>query len=169
MSAFFAQWCNWHLPPRKRKPKAAKPQIVCQWGKLLRQHGRIHATAYSEASPLQSPRDWVKTTAVALLCPFPSSEMKNPEDFFFHIREKCFQGRDFAPEGWLYCCERSEGCNRNPRSKVPPEDTLLSEMEQKSKGLFFISDVGWDYLLFYTEFLQRLSVLNCGLYSLCSL
>ena len=35
-------------------------------------------------------------------------------------------------------------------SKVPPEDTLLSEMEQKSKGLFFISDVGWDFLLFYT-------------------
>ena len=44
-------------------------------------------------------------------CLFPSSEMKNPEDFFFHIREKCFQGRDFAPEGWLYCSERSEGCN----------------------------------------------------------
>ena len=27
-------------------------------------------------------------------------------------------------------------------SKVLPEDTLLSEMEQKSKGLFSISDVG---------------------------
>ena len=38
-------------------------------------------------------------------------------------------------------------------SKVPPEDTLLSEMEQKSKGLFFISDVGCDFLSFYTEFL----------------
>ena len=25
-----------------------------------------------------------------LQCPFPSSEMKNPEDFFFYIREKCF-------------------------------------------------------------------------------
>ena len=32
-------------------------------------------------------------------------------------------------------------------------------MEQKSKGLFFISDVGWDFLSFYTEFLQRLSVI----------
>ena len=38
-------------------------------------------------------------------------------------------------------------------SKIPPEDTLLSEMEQNSSGLFFISDVGWDFLLFYTEFL----------------
>ena len=31
-------------------------------------------------------------------CPFPSSEMKNPEDFFFHLREKCPRGRGFAPE-----------------------------------------------------------------------
>ena len=37
-------------------------------------------------------------------------------------------------------------------SKIPPEDTVLSEMEQKSKGLFFISDVGWDFHLFFTEF-----------------
>ena len=145
MSAFFAQWCNWHLPPRKRKTKAAKPQIVCQWGKLLRQHGRIHATAYSEASPLQSPRDWVKTTAVALLCPFPSSEMKNPEDFFFHIRAKCFQERDFAPEGWLYCCERSEGCNSNPREQNPSRGHTSVWDGTKISGTFFISDVGWDF------------------------
>ena len=61
--------------------------------------------------------------------------------FFIHIREKRFQGQDFASEGWLYCSEGSEGCNRNPREhRVPPKDTLLSEMELKSKGLFFISD-----------------------------
>ena len=44
-------------------------------------------------------------------------------------------------------------------SKATPKGTLLSEIEQKSKG-FFISDVGWDFLSFYTEFLQRLSVSN---------
>jgi len=42
-------------------------------------------------------------------------------NFFFHIREKCFQGRDFAPEGWLYCSEQSEGCYRNPREQNPAQ------------------------------------------------
>ena len=37
---------------------------------------------------------------------------------------------------------------------------FLPDMEQKSRGLFFLSDVGGDFLLFYTEFLQHLSVLN---------
>ena len=45
--------------------------------------------------------------------------------------------------------------------------TLLSEIEQKSKG-FFISDVGWDFLSFYNEFLQRLSLLNWPLHSAAS-
>ena len=40
-------------------------------------------------------------------------------------------------------------------SKATPKGTLLSEIEQKSKG-FFISDVGWDFISFYAEFLQRL-------------
>ena len=44
-------------------------------------------------------------------------------------------------------------------SKATPKGTLLSEIEQKSKQ-FFISDVGWDFLSFYTELLQRLSVLK---------
>ena len=51
-------------------------------------------------------------------------------------------------------------------SKATPKGTLLSEMEQKSLRSegnlrdFSISDVRWDFLSFYTEFLQRLSVLN---------
>ena len=86
--------------------------------------------------------------------------------FFFLLREKCFRGWDFAPEGRLYCPERSEGCNIDPReqsstqgSKVLPEGKLLSEKEQKSEG-FYISEVGWYFLSLDTEFLSRLSVLG---------
>ena len=52
--------------------------------------------------------------------PFHHRKWKIPK-IFFHIREKYFQ--------------------------VPPEDTLLSEMEQKSKGLFF-SFLMLDWTLF---------------------
>ena len=86
--------------------------------------------------------------------------------FFFLLREKFFRGWAFAPEGRLYCPERSEGCNIDPReqrptqgSKVQPKGILLSEKEQKSKG-FYISEVGWYFLSLYTEFLSRLSVLG---------
>ena len=42
-------------------------------------------------------------------------------------------------------------------SKVPPEDTLLSEKEEKSE-VFFISDVGWYFLSFYSALPHCLSV-----------
>ena len=91
-------------------------------------------------------------------CPFPSSEMKNSEVFFCSISGRSISKGETLLLRVDFTAPRvvieAQG------SKIPPEDTLLSEMEQKSKGLFFISDVGWDFLLFYTEFLQRLSVLN---------
>ena len=57
--------------------------------------------------------------------------MKKPEDFFFHIREKCFKGWDFAPKGWLNAPNEARAVIETQGSKVPPEDTLLSEMEKK--------------------------------------
>ena len=69
--------------------------------------------------------------------PFPHRKWKIPKKFF-HIREKCFQEQDFAPEGWLYYSERSEGCNRNPRDG------------KKSLGLF-ISDDGKRYFWWFSN------------------
>ena len=54
--------------------------------------------------------------------------------FFFLLREKCFRRLDFAPEGRLYCPERSEGYNKG--SKVTPEDTLLFEKDEKVWGFY---------------------------------
>ena len=79
--------------------------------------------------------------------------MKNPEDFFFHIREHVSKGGTLLPKVGFTAPSEARAIIENQESKVPPEDTLLSEMEQKSNGFFFISDVGWDFLLFYTKFL----------------
>ena len=69
--------------------------------------------------------------------------------FFFHLREKCPRGRGFAPEGWLYS-RACEGCNKTQGSKATPKGTLLSEIEQKSKGfLHFWCGMGLSFLLYW--------------------
>ena len=70
--------------------------------------------------------------------------------FFFHIRENCFQERTLLTRVGITALSEARAVIETQGSKIPPEDTLLSEMEQNSRGLFFISDVGWDFLLFYT-------------------
>ena len=79
--------------------------------------------------------------------------MKKPEDFFSISGRSVSKGRTLLPRVGFTAPSEARAVIETQGSKVPPEDTLLSEMEQKSKGLFFISDVGWDFLLFYTEFL----------------
>ena len=69
------------------------------------------------------------------------------------MREKCFQGGTLLPRVVFTAPSEASAIIETQGSKVPPNDTLMSEMEQKSKGLFFIYDVGWDFILFYTEFL----------------
>ena len=86
-------------------------------------------------------------------CLFPSSEMKNPEDFFSISGRSVSKGGTLLPRVGFTAPSEARAVIETQGSKVPPEDTLLSEMEQKSKGLFFISDVGCDFLSFYTEFL----------------
>ena len=87
-------------------------------------------------------------------CPFPSSEMKNSEDFFCSISGRSIsKGETLLLRVDFTAPSDGRAVIEAQVSKVLPEDTLLSEMEQKSKGLFFISDVGCDFLSFYTEFL----------------
>ena len=84
--------------------------------------------------------------------------MKNPEDFFSISGRSVPEGGALLPRVG-FTPELARAVIETQGSKATPKGTLLSEIEQKSKG-FFISDVGWDFLSFYTEFLQRLSVLN---------
>ena len=91
--------------------------------------------------------------------------MKNPEDFFSISGRSVSKGGTLLPRVGFTAPSEVRAIIETQGSKVPPEDTLLSKIEHKSKGLFFISDVGWIFLLFYTELLQRLSV-QIGLYSL---
>ena len=73
--------------------------------------------------------------------------MKHPEDFFPS------QGEVSPRVGFTPELERAE--IETQGSKATPKGTLMSEIEQKSKG-FFIYDVEWDFISFYAEFLQRL-------------
>ena len=79
---------------------------------------------------------------------------ENPEDFFpyqgeaFPRAELCSRGLSL-----LLRAKRGRSVIETQGSKVRPLETLLSEMEKKSKGHFFISDVGWNFLLVYIEFL----------------
>ena len=64
--------------------------------------------------------------------------------FLFHIREKCLsvsKGGTLLPRVGFTAPSEARAVIETQESKVPPEDTLFS-----------ISDVGWDFLLFYTEF-----------------
>ena len=79
--------------------------------------------------------------------------MKNSEDLFCSISGRSIsKGETLLLRVDFTAPSKARVVIETQGSKIPPEDTLLSEMEQKSKGLFFISDVGWDFLLFYTEF-----------------
>ena len=94
--------------------------------------------------PMISSTGYLKITGPVMSLSIIGNEKSRR--FFFHIR-----GGTLLP---MVCFTTpSEAVIETQGSKVPHEDTLLSQMEQNSKGLFFISDVGWDFLLFYTEFL----------------
>ena len=59
--------------------------------------------------------------------------------FLFHIREKCLsvsKGGTLLPRVGFTAPSEARAVIETQESKVPPEDTLLSEMEQKS-GTFF--------------------------------
>ena len=79
--------------------------------------------------------------------------MKNPKDFFSISGRSVPKGGTLLPRVGFTAPSEARAVIGTHGSKVPPDNTLMSKMEQKSKGLFFISDVGWDFLLFYTEFL----------------
>ena len=78
--------------------------------------------------------------------------MKYPEDFFSISGRSVSKGGTLLPRVGFTAPSEARAVIETQGSKISPEDTLLSEMEQKSKGLFFISDVGWDFHLFFTEF-----------------
>ena len=79
--------------------------------------------------------------------------MKNPADFF-SISGRCVsKGGTLLPRVGFTAPSKARAVIETRGSKIPPKDTLLSETEQKSKELFFVPDVGWDFLFFYTEFL----------------
>ena len=82
------------------------------------------------------------------LCPFSSSEMKKPEDFFSISGISVSKGGTLLKRVGFTAPSEERAVIETQGSKVPPEDLLLSEMEQKSKGLFFISDIGSDFLPF---------------------
>ena len=78
--------------------------------------------------------------------------MKKPEDFFSISGRSVSKG--FTAPSEARAVIETQG------SKVPPEDTLLSEMEQKSKGFFpFLMLVGTFFCSISSSF-QHLSVLN---------
>ena len=116
MSPERQDWAYYHSTPSS---KMSSP-VSSRRGSLHHIHQQYDLLSNRRASLTTSPTKFENYTKTPLfLCPFPSSEMKNPEDFFFHIRAMCFQERDFASDGWLYCWERSEGCNSNPREQNP--------------------------------------------------
>ena len=62
--------------------------------------------------------------------------MKNPEDFFSISGRSVSKGGTLLPRVGFTAPSEARAVIETQGSKVPPEDTLLSEMEQKSKGLF---------------------------------
>ena len=74
--------------------------------------------------------------------------MKIPKIFFSISGRSVSKGGTLLPRVVFTALSEASAVIETQGSKVPPEDTLVSEMEQKSKGLFFISDVGWDFLPF---------------------
>ena len=92
------------------------------------------------------PRRWTNV-------PFHHRKWKIPKIFFSILGRSVSKGRTLLLRVGFTAPSEARAVIETQGSKVPPEDTLLSEMEQKSKGLFFISDVGCDFLSFYTEFL----------------
>ena len=70
-----------------------------------------------------------------LKCLFPSSEMKNPEDFFSISGRSVPEGGALLPRVG-FTPELARAVIETQGSKATPKGTLLSEMEQKSKGFF---------------------------------
>ena len=62
--------------------------------------------------------------------------MKNPEDFFSISGNGVSKGGTLLPGVGFTALSEARPVTETQGSKVPPEDTLLSDMEQKSKGLF---------------------------------
>ena len=62
--------------------------------------------------------------------------MKNPEDFFSISGRSVSKGGTLLPRVGFTAPSEARAVIETQGSKVPPEDTLLSEMEQKSKVLF---------------------------------
>ena len=69
------------------------------------------------------------------ICLFPSSEMKNPEDFFSISGRSVPEGGALLPRVG-FTPELARAVIETQGSKATPKGTLLSEMEQKSKGFF---------------------------------
>ena len=63
--------------------------------------------------------------------------MKNPDDFFSISGRSVSKDGTLLPRVGFTAPSEARAVIETQGSKVPPEDTLLSEMEQKSKGLFF--------------------------------
>ena len=103
--------------------------------------------------PLKSIFHFGKLDPRIVKCPFPSSELKKPDDFLSISGRSVSNGGTLLPRVGFTAPSKARAVIETRGSKVPPKDTLLSETEQKSKELFFVSDVGWDFLFFYTEFL----------------
>ena len=98
----------------------------------------------------------------ALECTFPSSEMEKNEDFFSFSGRSVSEGGTLLPRVDFTAPSVARAVMKTRGSKVPPEDTLLSEKEEKSE-VFYISDVGWYFLSFYSTLPHCLSVLGCSL------
>ena len=62
--------------------------------------------------------------------------MKNPEDLFSTSGRSVSKGGDLLPRVGFTASSEARAVIETQGSKIPPEDTLLSEMEQKYKGLF---------------------------------
>ena len=95
-------------------------------------------------------------------CTFPSSEMEKNEDFFSFSGRSVSEGGTLLPRVDFTAPSVARAVMKTRGSKVPPEDTLLSEKEEKSE-VFYISDVGWYFLSFYSTLPHCLSVLGCSL------
>ena len=103
--------------------------------------------------PLKSIFHFGKLDPRIVKCPFPSSELKKPDDFLSISGISVSKGGTLLPRVGFTAPSEARAVIETQGSRVPPEDTFLSNMEQKSNGLFFPSDVGWDFLYFYAEFL----------------
>ena len=109
---------------------------------------------------MSSVRNGLSTFPVE--CTFPSSEMEKNEDFFSFSGRSVSEGGTLLPRVDFTAPSVARAVMKTRGSKVPPEDTLLSEKEEKSE-VFYISDVGWYFLSFYSTLPHCLSVLGCSL------